>query len=42
VGLDVGVMWRHHRDDGLAQSRGRLRSKVAQGVDPMGYMGSIP
>ena len=29
MGLDVGVMRGHHRDDGLTQPRGRLRPEVA-------------
>ena len=29
MGLDVGVMRRHHRDEGLTQPRGRLRPEVA-------------
>ena len=29
MGLDVGVMRGHHRDEGLTQPRGRLRPEVA-------------
>ena len=41
MGLDVGVMRGHHRDEGLTQPRGRLRPKVAHSRHSHRLYGSL-